>query len=68
MERFKAKLEPVPHGGHFVVVPPPFRHCFGHEHGRFARLEARVEEAPGAVDAGEDRAAEGDVNHGFTSD
>ena len=22
MERFKAKLEPVPHGGLFVVVPP----------------------------------------------
>jgi hypothetical protein len=33
MERFKAKLEPVPHGGNFVVVPPEIAEAAGLKYG-----------------------------------
>jgi hypothetical protein len=33
MERFKAKLKPVPHGGNFVVVPPEVAEAAGLKYG-----------------------------------
>ena len=33
MKRFKAKLEPAPHGGHFVVVPNDVAAAAGLRHG-----------------------------------
>lgn len=33
MERFRAKLEPVPHGGCYVVVPPKVAEAAGLKHG-----------------------------------
>ena len=44
MERFKAKLEPVPHGGHFVVVPPAKAEAAGLKYG--ARVRGTVNGAP----------------------
>jgi hypothetical protein len=44
MERFKAKLEPVPHGGHFVVVPPETVEAAGLKYG--ARVRGTVNAAP----------------------
>ena len=40
MERFKAKLEPVPHGGQFVVVPPEKAEAAGLKYG--ARVRGTV--------------------------
>jgi hypothetical protein len=44
MERFKAKLEPVPHGGQFVVVPAAAAAAAGLQHG--ARVRGTVDGAP----------------------
>jgi len=44
MERFKAKLEPVPHGGLFVVVPPEKAEAAGLKYG--ARVRGTVNGAP----------------------
>ncbi len=44
MERFKATLEPVPHGGHFVVVPPEQAEAAGLKYG--ARVRGTVNGAP----------------------
>ena len=44
MERFKAKLEPVPHGGQFVVVPPDKAEAAGLKYG--ARVRGTVNGAP----------------------
>jgi Bacteriocin-protection, YdeI or OmpD-Associated/Domain of unknown function (DUF1905) len=44
MERFKAKLEPVPHGGQFVVVPPEKAEAAGLKYG--ARVRGTVNGAP----------------------
>jgi hypothetical protein len=40
MERFRAKLEPVPHGGHFVVVPEKTAAAAGLRYG--ARVRGTV--------------------------
>lgn len=37
MKRFKAKLEPVSHGGHFVVVPDEVAEAAGIRHGSRVR-------------------------------
>jgi hypothetical protein len=44
MERFKAKLEPVPHGGQFVVVPAKVAAAAGLAYG--ARVRGTVDGAP----------------------
>jgi len=44
MERFKATLEPVPHGGQFVVVPPEKAEAAGLKYG--ARVRGTVNGAP----------------------
>jgi hypothetical protein len=44
MQRFKAKLEPVSHGGHMVVVPPKVAAAAGLAHG--ARVRGTVNGAP----------------------
>jgi Domain of unknown function (DUF1905) len=43
MERFKATLEPVPHGGHFVVVPAKIAAAAGLKYG--ARVRGTVDGA-----------------------
>src|SRR6185436_10735759 len=40
MKRFRAKLEPVPHGGHYVVVPPKVAEAAGLKYG--ARVRGTV--------------------------
>lgn len=37
MQRFKATLEPVPHGGHYVVVPPKVAEAAGLRYGARVR-------------------------------
>jgi len=44
IERFKARLEPVPHGGQFVVVPAKTAAAAGLAHG--ARVRGRVNGVP----------------------
>ena len=44
MERFKARLEPVPHGGQFVVVPAKTATAAGLKYG--ARVRGTVNGAP----------------------
>jgi hypothetical protein len=44
MERFKARLEPVPHGGHFVVVPEKTAAAAGLVYG--ARVRGTVNGVP----------------------
>lgn len=44
MESFRAKLEPVPHGGHYVVVPAKVARDAGLEHA--ARVRGTVDGAP----------------------
>jgi hypothetical protein len=44
MKRFKAKLEPVPPGGHFVVVPPKAAEAAGLKYG--ARVRGTVNGTP----------------------
>ncbi len=44
MERFKARLEPVPHGGQFVVVPAKTAAAAGLKYG--ARVRGTVNGAP----------------------
>jgi hypothetical protein len=40
MQRFRAKLAPVPHGGHYVVVPPETAEAAGLRYG--ARVRGKV--------------------------
>jgi hypothetical protein len=44
MERFEAKLEPVPHGGHFVVVPADVASAAGLKYG--VRVRGTVNGVP----------------------
>src|SRR5262245_20419105 len=44
MQRFKAKLEPVSHGGHMVVVPPAIATAAGLAHA--SRVRGTVHDAP----------------------
>lgn len=44
MERFKGRLAPVPHGGHFVVVPPEKAEAAGLKYG--ARVRGTINGAP----------------------
>lgn len=44
MQHFRAKLEPVPHGGHFVVVPPSVAKAAGLKYA--ARVRGTVNGVP----------------------